>query len=173
MQDTDVPLYIGSSPYADPFLISTLRSIELPLFPRLSIELSSQYSFDLVHDLLAGALDLAIATEPPPLLTKVQIGESPFYIAMRKRDQLADFPSVTLEMMADRRWILFERRLHPPLYDSVLRVAEQQSVRPSKIQHVTAPEEAFPLVADGSAVAFPRQSRRTACCPKRRHRSAT
>jgi DNA-binding transcriptional LysR family regulator len=156
MQETDVPLYIGRSPYADPFLISTLRSIELPLFPRMAIELSSQYSFDLVHDLLAGALDLAIATEPPesPLLTKVQIGESPFYIAMRKRDQLADFRSVTLAMMANRRWILFERRLHPPLYDSVLRVAEQQSVRPSKIQHITAPEEAFPLVADGSAIAF-------------------
>ena len=156
MHDADVLLYVGRSPYTDPFLISTLLSIELPLFPRLKIELSSRYSFDLVHDLLAGALDLAIATEPQesPLLTKVQIAESPFYIAMAKRDELAGYPSVTLEMMAGQRWILFERRLHPPLYDSVLHAAEQQNIGPSKIQHITTPEEAFPFVVDGSAVAF-------------------
>jgi DNA-binding transcriptional LysR family regulator len=156
MHDADVLLYVGRSPYTDPFLISTLLSIELPLFPRLKIELSSRYSFDLVHDLLAGALDLAIATEPQesPLLTKVQIAESPFYIAMAKRDELAGYPSVTLEMMAGQRWILFERRLHPRLYDSVLHAAEQQNISPSKIQHITVPEEAFPFVADGSEVAF-------------------
>ncbi|WP_158792270.1 LysR family transcriptional regulator [Granulicella sp. L60] len=156
MQGADVPLYVGRSPYTDPFLITTLRSIELPLFPRLKIELSSQYSFDLVHDLLAGALDLAIATEPQesPMLTKVKVAESPFYLAMAKRDELADYPSITLEMMAGRRWILFERRLHPPLYDSILHAAEQANVSPSKLQHVTAPEEAFPFVAEGSAVAF-------------------
>jgi DNA-binding transcriptional LysR family regulator len=156
MQGADVPLYIGRSPYTDPFLITTLRSIELPLFPRLKIELSSQYSFDLVHDLLAGALDLAIATEPQesPLLTKVKVAESPFYIAMAKRDELADYPSVTLEMMAGRRWILFERRLHPPLYDSILHAAEEVNVSPLKLQHITAPEEAFPFVSEGSAIAF-------------------
>jgi DNA-binding transcriptional LysR family regulator len=156
MQGADVPLYIGRSPYTDPFLVTTLLSIDLPLYPRMKIELTSQYSFDLVHDLLAGVLDLAIATEPPesPLLSKVQIGESPFYIAMARRDDLAGYPSVTLDMMADRWWILFERRLHPPLYDSILHLAKQRKVSPSKIQHVTAPEEAFPFVADGTALTF-------------------
>jgi DNA-binding transcriptional LysR family regulator len=156
VQDADAPLSIGRSPSTDPFLVSTLLSIELPLFPRLKIELSSQYSFDLVHDLLAGALDLVIATEPQesPLLTKVQVADSPFYIAMAKRDELAGYPTVTMEMMAGRRWILFERRLHPPIYDAILNAAEQRSIRPSKIQHMTVPEEAFPFVAGGSAVAF-------------------
>jgi hypothetical protein len=57
----------------------------------MTIELRSQFSFDLVHEVLAGALDLAIVTEPQdsPLLSKVQIGESPFYIAVAKRDDLA------------------------------------------------------------------------------------
>ena len=32
--------------------------------------------------------------------------------------------------------------------------AEQRNIRPSKIQHVTTPEEAFPFVAGGSAAAF-------------------
>ncbi len=73
MRDVDVPLYVGRSPYIDPFLVSTLLAIRLPLFPKLKIELVSQYSVDLAHELLAGALDLAIANEPPdsPLLTRV------------------------------------------------------------------------------------------------------
>jgi DNA-binding transcriptional LysR family regulator len=156
LQNADVPLYIGRSPYTDPFLISTLLSIELPLYPRLKIELSSQYSFDLVHDLLAGTLDFAIATEPPesPLLTMLQLAEGSFYVAMSKRDDLASYPSITMEAMAERRWILFDRRLHPPLYDSILNVAEQKHVTASSIQHVTTPEEAFPFVVDGLAIAL-------------------
>jgi len=57
-------------------------------------------------------------------------------------------------MMANRRWVLFERRLHPPLYDSILHLAQQRNISPTKIERITAPEEAFPFVVDGSAVAF-------------------
>lgn len=156
MQDMDAPFYVGRSPYTDPFLVSTLLSIQLPLFPRLKLELVSQYSINLVEDLLAGSLDLAIATEPPEssLLTQVQIAESSFYIAMAKKEALAAYPSVTLDQMNGRRWILFERKLHPPVYDSILRVASQRGISPQSVQHVTAPEEAFPFVADGAAIAF-------------------
>jgi DNA-binding transcriptional LysR family regulator len=156
MQDADVVLHVGRSPYTDPFLISTLLSVNLPRFPHLRIELSSQFSYDLIHELIAGGLDLTFATEPPesPLLTTVKVAESPFYIAMSEDDELARHRSVTLEAMADRCWILFERRLHPPLYDAVMQAAEEKKVTPAKIQHVTAPEEAFPCVANGSCVAF-------------------
>jgi DNA-binding transcriptional LysR family regulator len=156
MQDVDVPFHIGRSPYTDPFLTSTLMSIHLPLYPKLRIELASQYSVDLVHDLLDGTLDLAIANEPPEsaLLTQIQIADSPFYIAMARRDALAEKPEVTFADINGRKWILFERRLHPPLYDLILEAAELRNVGPGRIQHITAPEEAFPFVADSSAVAF-------------------
>jgi DNA-binding transcriptional LysR family regulator len=156
MQDAEVLLNIGKSPYTDPFLTSILLSIQLPLYPHLRIELSSQYSCDLVHEILAGTLDLAIATEPPesPLLTTVKVAESPLYIAMSKQDELAGWASVTLDAMAGRCWILFERRLHPPLYDAVMQLAKERKVTPAKIQHVTSPEEAFPCVAEGSYIAF-------------------
>jgi DNA-binding transcriptional LysR family regulator len=109
-----------------------------------------------VYDLLAGALDLAIVTEPPesPMLTTIQIGEAPFYIAMSKREDLADHPAISLNMLANRRWFLFERRLHPPLYDSILHLAQERGIRPSKIQHFTVPEEVFPFVAEGLGAAF-------------------
>lgn len=156
LHDLDAPLCVGRSPYTDPFLVSTLLAIQLPLFPRLRIELMSQYSVDLIQELLAGVLDLAIATEPPesPLLTQVQIADAPFYIAMARRDELAGHCELTLGQMSKRKWILFERRLHPLVYDAVLRAAESQNVHPASIQHVTAPEEVFPFVADRGAIAF-------------------
>ena len=104
----------GRSPYTDPFLVTTLLSVQLPLFPRLRVDLTSQFSCDLVHQLLEGRLDLAIEIEPPesPLMTTVKIDEAPFYIAMSERDKLAACPSVNLDDMAGRCWVLFERRLH-------------------------------------------------------------
>jgi DNA-binding transcriptional LysR family regulator len=156
MQNMDETFHVGRTPYADPFLVSTLLSVKLPLFPRLKIELISKFSMSLVDDLLAGVLDLAIANAPPesPLLTCVQVAELPFYIAMAKRDELAHYSSVSLDQLDGRRWILFDRQLHPPLYDSIIQEAEQRGIRHLSIQHVTAPEEAFPSVANGSALAI-------------------
>ena len=156
MQGMDETFHVGRTPYADPFLVSTLLSVHLPLFPRLKIDLASKFSIDVVHDLLAGVVDLAIAHEPPesPLLTCVQIAEQPFYIAMAKRDELASCPSVSLDQMNGRHWMLFERQLHPPVYDAIIQAAAERGVRPQSIQHVIAPEEAFPFVSDGSAIAF-------------------
>ncbi|MEZ2346435.1 LysR substrate-binding domain-containing protein [Terriglobus sp. RCC_193] len=156
MQNMDGCFHVGRTPYADPFLVSTLLSIQLPLYPRMKVELVSKFSMDLIDDLLAGLIDLAIANEPPesPALTSVQIAELPFYIAMAKREELARYPSVTLEQMAGRHWIMFDRKMHPPLYEAITRATAQRGIRPLSIQHVTAPEEAFPFVADGSAIAI-------------------
>jgi hypothetical protein len=35
-----------------------------------------------------------------------------------------------------------------------MKLAEIRKVKPARVQHVVIPEEAFPLVADGAAVAF-------------------
>jgi DNA-binding transcriptional LysR family regulator len=156
MENVETILHVGRSPYADPYLVSTLHSIQLPLYSRLRVELSSQFSCDLIEEVVSGALDVAMVTEPPDSqhITKVKISESPFFIAMSKRDRLAGEPFVTMECLNNHSWILFERRLHPPLYDSVMRVAEQKHSIPKKVRHITAPEEAFPHLDDGECVAF-------------------
>lgn len=156
MQDAEVVLNVGRSPYTDPFLATTLLSLRLPLFPNLRIELSQQFSFDLAHEVLSGGLDLAILTEPPESrrLTTVKIAESPFYIAMREDDELAYQDSVTLDMLAGRPWVIFERRMHPLVYDAVMHLAERRMVAPAKIQHIVVPEDGYPFIADDSALAF-------------------
>jgi DNA-binding transcriptional LysR family regulator len=155
-EHAEVVLNVGRSPYTDPFLMTTLMSVKLPLFPHLKIDVSQQFSYDLVREVLAGALDLAIATEPPESkrLTTVKIAESPFYIAMHDEDGLAFEDAVMLAMLAKRPWVLFERRLHPPLYDAILRLAEERTIAPSKIHHVVVPEDSYIYIADENAVAF-------------------
>ena len=64
LANAETVLRIGKEPYGDPFMVSTLLSLRLPLFPRLKIELVSGFSRDLVHSLLHGQLDLALVTEP-------------------------------------------------------------------------------------------------------------
>lgn len=156
MQDAEMVLNVGRSPYTDPFLTTTLLSLRLPLFPKLRIELSQQFSCDLAHEVLAGDLDLAIVTEPPESkrLTTVKVAEGPFYIAMQEEDELAYEDSVTLDMLAKRPWVIFERRMHPPVYDAVMRLAEQRRVTPTKIHHVVVPEDAYPFIAGDGALAF-------------------
>jgi DNA-binding transcriptional LysR family regulator len=125
----------------------------IPLYPHLKIELSQKFSCDLIRDVLAGSLDLAIVTEPPDSkrLTTVKVAESPFYIAMSEEDELAYKRSVTLDALADRPWVIFERRMHPPVYDAVMRLAEERRVAPAGVQHIMVPEYAYPFIADGGA----------------------
>ena len=155
-EDAEAILNVGRSPYTDPFLITTLLSLKLPLFPQLQIELSQQFSCDLIRDVLAGGLDLAIATEPPESkrLTMVKVAESPFYIAMSEEDELVYERSVTLDALAGRPWVIFERRMHPPVYDTVMRVALQRKIVPATVRHIMVPEDAYPFIADDGGVAF-------------------
>lgn len=155
-QNSEAMLHIGRSPYTDPFLISTLLSIRLPLFPSLKVQLSSQFSCDLVHDVLAGTMDLAIATEPAlsPMLSATQIAEGPFYIMMTKDDEAAKHKEISLAAMHDREWVLFERRIHPSLYDLIIQIAQEKQVNPSHLHHVMTAEEAFPFIAHNRGLAF-------------------
>jgi DNA-binding transcriptional LysR family regulator len=155
-EDAEEVLHVGRSPYTDPFLTTTLLSVKLPLYPQLKIELSQQFSCDLIREVLAGGLDLAIATEPQESkrLTTVKVSESPFYIAMPEEDELAYEDSITLDMLAGRSWVVFERRMHPPVYDTVMRLADQRKIKPARLHHIVVPEDSYSFIADDGAVAF-------------------
>jgi DNA-binding transcriptional LysR family regulator len=155
-QNVEVVLNIGSSPDTDPFLLTTLLSIKLPLFPQLKIELSQQFSCDLIREVLTGGLDLAITTEPPEAkrLTMVKVSESPFYIAMSDEDKLAYEGAVTLDALAGRPWVMFERKLHPPVYDAVMRLARETNAVPTNIHHIVVTEDAYPFIGHNGGVAF-------------------
>ena len=109
-----------------------------------------------MHDVLAGTLDLAIVTDPPesPVLSTVLINEFPFFITMSAEDDLAHQQQLALDDLSGREWVLFERHVHPPLYDLILDLAEKRNIHPTKIHHFVAPEEALPFIAQSGAIAF-------------------
>jgi DNA-binding transcriptional LysR family regulator len=152
--NAEMILNIGRSPYADPFFTSTLLATRLPLHPRLRLNLSSGFSCDLAHEVMTGELDVALVIEPPEsnLLTGLQIDESPFYIVMSQEDELASYPSIALDQLAGKPWVLFQRQSHPPLYDLIRKLTREQRIIPSGLQHFLVPEEAIPLLNEPGGV---------------------
>jgi DNA-binding transcriptional LysR family regulator len=75
----DEILNIGKSSYIDPFLISTVLAVRLPLFPGMKTKLWSNYSHELAHQVVAGTLDLAIVTGIPetPRLSHLKLASIP------------------------------------------------------------------------------------------------
>src|SRR5579871_5432069 len=141
LNNAEVVLRVGRSPYGDPFLTSTLLSVRLPLFPQLKVELTSGFSCDLVHDVLSGRVDLALVT-------------APLYIALLEENELAKLPQLSMSDLSHESWIIFGRSVHPPLYDRILRVASDMTIRPRDMHHIMVPEEAYQLIAEKNGVAL-------------------
>ncbi len=153
-QEAELILNVGRSPYVDPYFTSMLLAIRLPLFPRLHMHLSSGFSCDLTQDVLNGDLDIAVVIEPPQSgqLAEFEIEESPFYVVMSREHQLAELPALDLNHLSHKRWLLFQRNLHPPLYDLVQKLANEGHIIPSALQHFMVPEECLPLLQDPEGV---------------------
>ena len=149
-------LNIGKSAYTDPYLVSMLLSIRLPLFPSLKIKLWSNFSHELAHEVIAGTLDLALITGVPdtPKLSSLRVADRPFYIAMCLSDPLAEYRELRLKDMHNRNWVLFSRHVSPYLYDMIQSHASELGTSALDHHHVTSPEEAVQLILAHEGLAF-------------------
>lgn len=100
----DEVLNVGKSACEDPFLVSTLLSVRLPLFPGMRVKLWSNYSTELAQQVIAGTLDLALITSIPetPKLSLLNVADNPFYIAMSLNDELAHHRELRMEHLHNR-----------------------------------------------------------------------
>lgn len=149
-------LNIGKSSYTDPFLVSALLSIHLPLFPDMKIKLWSNFSNELARQIIAGTLDLAVITGVPDKqqLSVMNIADNPFYMVMSMDDELTAHREIRLEQMDTRNWILLGQHANAHLYDMIQSVAANKGVHPLDIHHFTSPEEASELVREHKGLAF-------------------
>ncbi len=155
-EQMQVVLHVGKSPYTDPYLITNLLSLRLPYFPNLRVELSSKVSVELSHDLLNGTLDLAFLTGLPetPRITSVLVAQQRFFVAMLESDELAWSMEVTAPQLETKSCVLFDRHVHPYLYDQILRDARPSRAPGTSIHHITTAEEACQFVMRGFGVAI-------------------
>lgn len=149
-------LNVGKSSYMDPFLVSLLTSIQLPLFPSMKIKLWSNYSNVLAQQLIAGKIDVALITGVPSKskLSTMEIASNPYYVAMRTRDELAAYKEIRVEQMECCLWILLGPHVNPYLYDQIQAITSEKEIYPSDIYHFTSPEEASALVREHEGIAL-------------------
>lgn len=153
---SEVVLHIGKSPYTDPYLVTNLLSLHLPLFPGLRVEVTSRLAVDLSHELLNGTLDLAFLTGIPdtPRITSLSVSNQSFFVAFLDQDELASFESIAGAQLASRSCILFDRRVHPYLYERVAQEIRPSTAPGTNLHHVMTAEEASHLVLRGLGVAL-------------------
>lgn len=149
-------LNIGKSSYTDPFLASTILSIQLPLFPNLKIKLWSNYSNQLAQQVVVGTLDMALITGVPekPKLSTLTIADNPFYVVMSMDDELAAYREIHLSQMDGRNWVLLGQHANAYLYDMIQSVAAHRGAHPADLYHFTSPEEAVELAREHQGLAL-------------------
>ena len=120
-QGEEAILNFGSSPYSDPYLVSTILSVRLPHYPTLRVIVSSAFSEELSRQVITGQLDVALVASgiPDSRLNCLQVAAHPFYVVLRDQDALAGKKTVSLKDFDKRVWILFGRQVHPTLYDQM------------------------------------------------------
>ena len=152
----DYVLTAGHTPYIDLALVLMLLSVRLPLYPKIKVQLHSDFSLDLVHSLLAGEIDLTLVAWPPetPSLTLVDIGTSPLYVIFPEEHPAGQQEEVMLSDFAKDSWILFIRKAHPLLYDAIWARAQSYGFEPTDVHHIVTPEEATHLVLEHAGVTF-------------------
>lgn len=149
-------LNVGKSSYTDPFYVSLLTSVHLPLFPAMKIKLWSNYSNVLAQQVIAGTLDVALITGVPAKakLSTMEIATNPYYVAMRTGDELAAYKEVRLDQMERRMWVLVGPHINAYLYDQIQAVTAEKEIYPSDIYHFTSAEEASALVREHHGLAL-------------------
>jgi len=149
-------LNVGKSSYTDPFLVSLLMSIRLPLFPDMKIKLWSNYSNELAQQLIAGTLDVAVITGVPTKskVSAMEIASDLYYVAMRMEDELAAYKEIRLNQLERRLWLLFGPHTNAHLYNQILAVTSEKEIYPSDIFHYTSPDEASGLVREHRGLAL-------------------
>jgi DNA-binding transcriptional LysR family regulator len=149
-------LNVGKSAFTDPFLVTTLQSVRLPLYPGLKVKLWSSYSQELAHKVATGELDMALVTSVPdaPTLSFLTVAETPLYIALSKEDPLADREELCLEDLRSCEWILPASNVNPHVFEMIQRAASKKGIVAADRHYVMTAEEASELVLARKGVAF-------------------
>jgi DNA-binding transcriptional LysR family regulator len=152
----EVVVNFGSSPYIDPYIVSTMLSVRLSLFPTMRVHAHSHFSQELMRQVSSGELDIAIiaAGEENSRLNFLELECHPLFALMQIEDATTRKRATCFEDFDDRVWVLFGKHVHPTMHDSVLSRAEELGIAPREIQYFTTAEEAAYLVAKHEGIAF-------------------
>jgi DNA-binding transcriptional LysR family regulator len=101
-EGSDSILTVGHSPDTDQAWVSAILAIRLPLYPKLRIQLVTQFSSELVRSVMAGELNLALVTAPPDnsQITAATFAETHLYAALPQTHAAAQKELIALQDLA-------------------------------------------------------------------------
>lgn len=149
-------ILIGKSIYTDRRVVEILRSMDLPLYPGLVVDFATKLPVELPVCVRTGEIDLAVVSNPgdnPYVIPRV-FRSVPFTVVLPREHLSANKQSVMLKDLASMPWVLFERHIHPLLYDSFLERAHQIGIEIKRIYHIAHAEEACELARTIGGAAF-------------------
>ncbi len=149
-------LTIGHSPEADQAWISAILAIRLPLYPKLRIQLISEFSSELIRSVMAGELDLALVAAPleNSRITAVAFAQTPLYAALPQTHAAAQKEHVVLQDLANDEWILLARRVHPGIHGAIMEAARREGIAPKNAHDIITAQQAIHLVSEQVGVAI-------------------
>jgi DNA-binding transcriptional LysR family regulator len=149
-------LTIGHSPCADDAWVTAALGVRLPLYPKLRIQLISQFSDELVRSVLAGELNLALVTAPPedPQITALPFAPTSLYAVLPLTHAAAQMERIALRDLAKDDWILFARRVHPVVHDAIKDAARREGISPKHAHDIITVQQAVYLVSEHVGVAI-------------------
>lgn len=152
----DAVLNFGRSSYIDPFLVTALLSIQLPLYPGLKIKQWSNYSHELAHQVALGKLDMALVAAIPdtPKLDLLIVADVPIYIALSRDNPLRDKKELRLEDIGGHDWIVPAPHVNPHFHETIQTVQAERRVAVRELHHVMTAEEASELILAHQGVGF-------------------
>ena len=155
-EGSDGILTIGHSSDADQAWVSAILSIRLPLYPKLRIQLISEFSNELVRSVMAGELNLALVTAPleNSQITAVPFALTPLYAALPESHPAAQKEHVALQDLTQDDWILFGRRVHPVIHDAIMDAAGREGISPKNAHDIITAQQAIHLVSERVGVAI-------------------
>jgi len=149
-------LRIGASSYLSNGWLERLQTVQFRSHRQVSIEMVTGFTFDMLGRLRSGEIDVALVESPPgnAVVSSVRVAIDPFMIVMLRGHPLAGMKSVELGDVAAFPWVFFERRVHPSLYDGILRRMQEKGLHPRIRHHVTQADQVPVILGEDSAVAW-------------------
>lgn len=149
-------MLIGHSHYADNSWISALFAIQLPLYPKLRVRLVTRPAMELVRNIVAGELSIALVTAPPedPQITLVPFARSPLYVALLQSHPAAHKEHIAIRDLAADEWILPAKNVHPIIHEAILQMAQFSGIAPKDGHDVMTAHQAVHLVSERAGVAI-------------------
>lgn len=153
-------LVVGHSPYADRNWIKTMQSIHLPMFPDLRLLPRSRMTSELVSQVVAGELHLALVTAPPkdPNITASRFARNPLYVALPERHRCAGKDGLFLRDLDGDLWGLFAETSNVLAHRAVMNLASKEGIAAREIHEVMMAEDAFAVVTEHGGNAFVSQA---------------